>query len=242
MGSTRLPGKVMMDICGKPLIHHALSRINAATNIDKTIVATTTNTEDDELANYLSRHNVTVFRGDSADVLQRFFDCSQQHIQDHDNAVIMRFTCDNPLVDPSIIDDAIAHFCHRKPDYLRFGKGLPVGMLLELFTCRALEVAHRDALHPACREHVTPYFYWNPDIFHCEEFAMDQDNSNLRWTVDTQHDLDLVRAIYSTLCADNQNANPLFNYADILAAYESHPEWLSINADVQQVVVVKPKE
>jgi len=236
MGSTRLPGKVMMDLHGEPLIHHILTRIKSVRTIDQVIVATTTNPEDDRLAEYVRQQGVLAFRGDALDVLGRFHGCAQEFVAGLPDPCIMRLTADNALIDPAILGDAVMYFQRFRPDYLRYGTGLPIGMIQEVFSFDSLVVAHREAKDQACREHVTPYLYWNKDCFKCFEYVWEHELGPLRWTVDTEQDLALVRAIYHEL----YDKSPLFSCADILDAYPSHPEWREINAHIQQIQPVNP--
>ena len=223
MGSERLPGKVLLELCGKSVLEHLVERLSYAKRIDRLVVATTTNPLDDALVEAMKRIGQPVFRGSENDVLERFYMAAQQTPGD----IILRFTADNPLIDPALVDDAIECF---RPDYLRFGLGRPLGTVLELFTIQALNEAQRLATSAEHREHVTPFLYKNPQYFACFEHRTKENHENLRWTIDTSEDYELVKEIYQMLYPDN----PRFSFADILNAYENNPHWNNLNTHVVQ--------
>ena len=228
MGSSRLPGKILKDLCGQPAIVRMLERVRRATKLDQIIVATTTEQKDNTLVEMLEKVNQPYFRGSENDVLGRFYETWKQY----GGGTIMRLTADNPLTDPDMVDDAVQVFGDSDYDYLRYGVGLglPLGMGMELFHAEGLEKAFHEAADPREREHVTPYFYWHPALFRCGEQRVHPDHSDLRWTVDTPEDYTLVREIYQELYP----INPYFSYQDVLNAYEKHPEWRNINSTIEQ--------
>lgn len=224
MGSTRLPGKVLADIAGKKLIQIIIERVSIAKSVDKVVVATTGEAEDDILVNYLKRElNCFVFRGSATDVLSRFFECAKEHQVD----IIVRVTADDPLKDPQIIDEAVNQlktdphldYCSNtiEPTY-------PEGLDIEVFRFESLKQAHFQAKLMSEREHVTPYICKHPDRFNVSNFKYSKDLSKWRWTVDKPKDLEFVRCVFKKF------ENTLVKYQDVIAWLELHPEVQLINA------------
>ena len=224
MGSTRLPGKVLADICGKPLLKRLIERVSATPGIDRVIVATTIDPADDVLVNWCDAQAVPVFRGSVDDVLDRFWQCAQQHPAEF----IIRVTADDPLKDPEIIAQALA-LCASSPEVDYASNTLkptfPEGLDIEVVRFRTLERAAREAELPSEREHVMPYVWKHPDRFVLRAFTMQPDLSHWRWTVDKPADLELVRKIFAHF-ADQ----PLIGYQAVIAWLEHNPELLAMNA------------
>ena len=202
MGSSRLPGKVLADLSGKPLLEHVLYRTQRAKTLDETIVATTTNQEDDAIVDYCRKHDVRVFRGDAHDVLQRYARASVFA----DASTIVRITGDCPMIDPFLIDHAVTLFRNGDWDYLSNSdhRTFPDGLDVEVFTRAALDAADKEARDPKHREHVTQYMRGKPTTssnfrFRAGSFTYPADFSQLRWTVDTQKDLEVVRGLLARL-------------------------------------------
>jgi spore coat polysaccharide biosynthesis protein SpsF len=223
MASTRLPGKVLVDICGKPLLQRVIERVRATPVISRIVVATTTESTDDVLADWCMAHDVPVYRGRVDDVLDRFWQCAQQHPAEF----IVRVTADDPLKDPVIIAQAVA-LCASAPevDYASntLQPSYPEGLDIEVVRFRTLERAAREAKLPSEREHVMPYVWKNPDRFVLRGFSMQPDLSHWRWTVDKPADLKLVRNIFAHF-ADQ----PLVGHQAVIAWLNENPELLAIN-------------
>jgi len=224
MGSTRLPGKVLADICGKPLLQRLIERVHATPGIDNVVVATTTESADDVLADWCGHHDVPVYRGSVDDVLDRFWQCAQRHPADF----IVRVTADDPLKDPEIIAQALT-LCASAPEVDYASNTLqptyPEGLDIEVVRFHALERAAREATLPSEREHVMPYVWKNPDRFVLRGFTMQPDLSHWRWTVDKPADLELVRHIFAHF-ADQ----PLVSHQAVISWLNENPELLAINA------------
>jgi spore coat polysaccharide biosynthesis protein SpsF len=230
MGSTRLPGKVLKPIAGRPMLSYQLERLRSASRVDRIVVATTTSPIDDEIVDFCSAERVACTRGSEQDVLSRYAEAAAQFNAD----VIARVTSDCPLIDPALIDCAIAEFetGGRRYDYLSnmIEPTWPYGMAIEVFTTVALMEADREAVAPAEREHVTPFIYWRPQRYRLKSLVRSPGLSFHRWTVDTQEDFELVSRIIEALYP----RKPQFDMQDVLALLGEHPAWTKINAHVQQ--------
>jgi len=225
MGSTRLPGKVMADVHGRPMFQWLLNRVKAVPAIDEILVATTVDPDDDGLARWITEvAKVGCFRGSSENVLDRYFRAAEHRDAD----VIVRLTADDPLKDPQIIGQIIREF-RARPDLDYCSTSIrptfPEGLDVEVFTYEALKRAHCEAALMSEREHVTPYIWKNPHLFKIHSFEQERDLSGWRWTVDKPADLDFVRAVYGHFLK-----NPLVSYAELVPFIESHPEIAAINA------------
>lgn len=231
MGSTRLPGKVMLDLLGAPMLQRQLERLLRCRRVHNIVVATSTLAVDDAIADFVdAQPNVGLYRGSEADVLSRYYEAAQMIRAD----VIVRITADCPLIDPEVVDRCIGvylddareiHYasnCHERT--------YPRGLDTEVFSRQALEEAHHNAMSASEREHVTPYIWRQPERFPMRHVTDEQDHSDLRWTVDTPEDFELVRRIYQALYP----TKPAFVYQDVLDLLAEHPEWKSLNRHVPQ--------
>lgn len=223
MGSTRLPGKVLADVQGKPMLRWLLDRLNSIELIDEVVVATTTAPEDDVLVDWLSQNNVAYFRGSEEDVLERFYFCAKQYHAD----LIIRITADDPLKDPGIIAQVISMVTdHPEVDYSSnsINPSYPEGLDVEVFRWPALEKSFHEALLPSEREHVTPYIWKNTSLFKTVSLDFERNLSHWRWTVDKPDDLEFIRAVYQEF--KNQ---PLVPFVEIIAFLERNPKIIEIN-------------
>ena len=220
MGSTRLPGKSMIEIGGKPLIKHLIERTRATTLIDQIVVATTTNPLDDPLASYvLNDLGVAVFRGSERDVLERYAAAAQFYGGD----IIVRLTGDDPLKDPDVIDTVIETLIKGNGQYDYVSNTIiptyPEGLDCEAFFTGALLLAANEATDFFDREHVTPYFYKNQNKFRCFNVSLPQENySHIRWTLDTTADLDYFISLYTLL--DDKKITPWRETLSLVSANE----------------------
>ncbi|MFA4876155.1 MAG: glycosyltransferase family protein [Methanoregula sp.] len=233
MGSTRLPGKVMMNLIGKPMLFHELSRIVRSKRISSLVVATTTSPSDDCIVNLCIEHDWHVFRGSEPDVLDRYYQCAKQFDAD----IIIRLTADCPLIEPTIIDKVVGEFIHKYPnvDYVSNfipRRTFPRGLDTEVMSFSALEHSWINDTNPALREHVTQFILRNPDKFKVEGVMNNYDVSHLRWTVDTKEDFQLINEIYSFF------GNNQFSWYDALELMDKKPELQLINQNTQQKEVL----
>ncbi len=203
MGSTRLPGKTMMPLWGKPVLKHVIDRLKKCVTIDEIVIATTINKEDDIIAENAVRWGVQVFRGSQSDVLSRYYFSANKAALD----VVVRVTSDCPLIDPGVADRAVNIFMNSNFDYVSntIRRTFPRGMDVEVFSYEALKTMQEKALNVHQREHVTPYIYENEDLFRIEQFESNSDNSRFRLTLDTKEDYSLLEKIFE-INSDAENA------------------------------------
>ena len=228
MGSTRLPGKVLKPVLGKPLLGYLIERLRQVKNAQAFVVLTTTQKADDEICAYCQAQGVAVFRGSEEDVLSRYYQAAVKRQPE----AIVRITADCPLIDPDIVDQMIKTFQHLHDSgaYLSNGQSFPRGLDVEIFSFQTLATAHAHARDPWEREHVTPYIYRHPELFRLHDFKAPSPSARHRWTVDTIEDFELVKNILESLYP----LNPQFRLADILALLERNPTWSQINAHIVQ--------
>jgi spore coat polysaccharide biosynthesis protein SpsF len=228
MGSTRLPGKVMQHIAGKPMLWHVVNRIKYSKVIDEIVIATTKNEEDDRIENFCKDNSLLYYRGDENDVLDRYYHAAREYSAD----VIIRITSDCPLIDPKIIDYVIKEHLSSNANYTSntIKRTYPRGLDTEAFSFKALYKAWREAKVQYQREHVTPYMYENEQLFTLNNVQEKRDLSGLRWTVDEQEDLNFVRVVYEKLYQNKK----IFLMRDILALLERHAHLSCINHNIKQ--------
>ncbi len=222
MGSTRLPGKIMMDLAGEPLLQRVVERAMCARLLDQVAVATTDRPSDNAVAQFCVNLNVACFRGSQDDVLDRYYRAAQ-HVQAD---VVVRLTADCPLLDPHVIDQVIHTFHSGGYDYVSNTLELtfPDGLDTEVFRREVLDRAWREAQLQSEREHVTPYIWKHPDLFKLGVVRNAENFSGLRWTVDEPADLMFAREIYARL------GTAAFGMSDVLAYLRLRPELKDINA------------
>ncbi len=229
MSSTRLPEKVLLDIAGEPMLARVINRVQQATFPDEVVVATSTESVDDELAAYCSKRGWPCFRGNNLDVLDRFYHAASAFGAD----VMVRVSSDCPLIDPDILD-RVANAVMNSSGTVDYAANMlpprtfPRGVDAEAFTFGTLKKCWLEATAESHREHVTPYAYHNPDLFRLAKVTNSADESEYRWTVDTPEDLEIVRRI----CQELQSSD--FRCADVINVCKQHPEWSAINSHVQQ--------
>ena len=232
MGSTRLPGKVLMDLAGKPMLERVVRRCQRAASLDEVIVATTDKTSDDPIAEFCASRNWPCFRGSEDDVLDRYYQTALWSKA----GVIARITSDCPLIDPEVIDRCVKEFRDNPgTDYASnclSPRTFPRGLDVEVFSFAALERAWREDNNPAWREHVTLFIERHPEIFQTRAVVNDVGYSHLRWCVDTPEDLDLVRRIYEAFHQED------FSWREVLTVLGQNPQWLELNSAVVQKEVL----
>ena len=229
LSSSRLPGKVLRDIAGEPMLARVLARVGRAKLIDQLVVATTSDEADAPIADYCLEKGVACFRGDPYDVLDRFYRCAKQFEAD----VVVRITADCPMIAPEEIDRVIQAFLDSGADFTTnrlpppFERTSPIGMDTEVCSFPALERAWKEADQTYQREHVMPYLYDTDGRFKVELVNNKPSLGKLRFTVDTAEDLQLANEIYQAF-----NGRDDFTLEELLAENAKHPEW---QAEVAQI-------
>jgi spore coat polysaccharide biosynthesis protein SpsF (cytidylyltransferase family) len=227
-GSTRLPGKVLLDVGGASMLARTVRRLQRARLVDAVAIATSTSPQDDAVERAACELGVMVCRGSESDVLARYAQAACESRAD----VVVRVTSDCPLLDPGVVDLVVAAFRASCPtaDYASNTqrRTYPRGLDVEVFSAAALARADREARTDAQREHVTPYFYQNPTIFRLVSVTNECDLSDGRWTVDTAADLAFARAVYARLPGD------AFGWREVLRLLHAEPRLADINRDVVQ--------
>jgi spore coat polysaccharide biosynthesis protein SpsF len=226
-GSTRLPGKVLLDLAGEPVLARVVERTRRAVTLGAVVVATTSLPEDDAIEALARDRGWPVTRGHPTDLLDRYCRAAREQRAE----VVARITSDCPLVDPALIDETVEAFRAGKADYASNTlepRTYPRGLDVEVVAIAALERAWREDDNHAWREHATPYIYRHPELFRLFRVAGTEDQSAHRWTVDTPQDLELVRRIYTAIGRDD------FGWREALAMVLANPAWTSLNREVQQ--------
>ncbi|MFN8542682.1 MAG: glycosyltransferase family protein [Candidatus Binatia bacterium] len=227
MGSSRLPGKVLADLGGAPLLARMIERVRAARRLADVVLAVPEGAADAALGALAARLGVTCVTGPEDDVLARFVRAAARSAADP----IVRLTADCPLVDPELVDWCVGtYLATPECDYLAFEDGYPDGLDVEVVSGSALRRADAEARLPSEREHVTPYVWKHPDRFRCVRLAFPAAVGPQRWTVDEPCDLELVRAIWARL----GRAGRIFGWRDVVALLASEPALARLNADVER--------
>lgn len=230
MASTRLPGKILKTVLGKPLLAYQVERLRRVQQADSLVIATTVEPQDDAIVSLCDKLKVNAFRGSEEDVLSRYYEAAREEKAD----AVVRVTSDCPLIDPALIDTVISAFkkSDNKPDYVAntLQRTYPRGCDCEIFSFAVLEQADREATERPDREHVTRFFYRHPERFRLENVAYTKDYSQHRWTVDTPEDFELIRHMLEALYP----IKPEFTLQDCLDLMAQHPDWAEINRAVVQ--------
>jgi spore coat polysaccharide biosynthesis protein SpsF len=245
MGSTRLPGKVLLDLAGQPMLARVVERVRHARLVDEVLVATTTDAGDEAIAGLCVARDYPVHRGSVQDVLDRYY----QAARSAGAGVVVRITADCPVIDPALIDATLSTLQEQAADLAAtrlpppWKRTYPIGLDVEACTFSALERAWKEASASFQREHVMPYLYEGvaplavtPQLamgtsqngFRVVQLNHEPDHGSLRWTVDTPEDLELLRHIYAHFEGRDD-----FTWQDVLAFYESDPALRRINAGVR---------
>ena len=231
MGSTRLPGKVLKPILGRPMLWHIVQRLRWVPGVVEVVVATSDQPSDEPIRRFCHEHDIAVFAGSENDVLDRFHQAAVQYAGDP----LIRISGDCPFVDSEVAGRLLELYKTGDYDHVGVATGagaifldggrFPDGLDAECFSFATLERAWREATEPSDREHVTPYIWRVPGRFRLGVLESEKDYSHLRWTVDNQTDFQLVSQVYEALYRGDKP----FLMADILRYLASHPELAAIN-------------
>jgi spore coat polysaccharide biosynthesis protein SpsF (cytidylyltransferase family) len=228
ISSTRLPGKVLKPILGKPMLQHQIERTLRSKRIDKLILATSTDPSDNDLEMLCQKMNLPCYRGDLDDVLDRYYQAALLYDPQH----VVRLTGDCPLIDPFMMDQVIEFYLAGGYDYATntLEPTFPDGLDVEIFSFPALKEAWTTANLPSEREHVTQFICNHPHMFKIGDLRGERDLSHHRWTVDEPQDFEFVTRIYEAL----HSKKPGFGMADILEFLSRNPEISEINQDIKR--------
>ena len=235
MTSTRLPGKVMKIVCGKPLLEHFINRLKRVKFADQIVIATTINDIDNQIVDLCKKLEISYYRGSEEDVLGRYYETAVEYGGD----IIIRITSDCPVIDPEVVDYLINFFANNieKYDYVSntLERSYPKGMGAEIVSFKALKEAHFNAYDPFDREHVTPFIKKRPQQFRLYNILYKADMSRFRLTIDTSEDMELISKIFESLYYQNT----FFSLNDIFSLLDRKPEWVAINAHIEQKIMDK---
>ncbi len=233
-GSSRFPNKVFAEIDGKPLIWHVVNRLTYAKTIDKIVIATTTNFKDDQIEQWCKENNIACYRGSEDDVLNRYYCASVAYPSD----VIVRITADDPFKEPAVIDKVVNKLINEGYDHVtnNYPPLFPEGLDCEAFTFSVLKTTNESARDIFEREHVTQYIYRNQDKFKVGNISHYENLSHLRWTIDKEADLEMVKSIYahrSPKCVG------ILLMEEILDILKNNPDIISLNSKVERSAMYK---
>jgi spore coat polysaccharide biosynthesis protein SpsF len=229
MGSSRLPGKVLKEICGRPMLDWVVQRAALSQMVTSIVVATTINSADDPIEEFCNKSGITCFRGNEFDVLDRYYQAAKTNNAD----IVVRLTADCPLIDPLLIDEPIKRLMAADADFTAnrlpppYQRTYPIGLDVEVVTFAALEKAWQQAKKPYEREHVMPFLYDPQNTFKIILLEAEQNYGSQRWTVDTPEDLEFIRQVTAILGCRLE-----FSWQDVLKTIAAHPELAEINADI----------
>lgn len=229
-GSTRLPGKVLNEISGKPMLWHMINRLRRCKNIDTIVLATSELKNNDVIEKFSKENDIPIFRGREEDVLSRYYYAARQFNAD----IIVRLTGDCPLIDPKIVDKIVLSHINSSVDYTSnvVKRTFPRGLDVEVINFQTLKKTFEAASEKDQREHVTLYLLENPDIFKLKSIEARGKirRPDIRITVDTPEDLRFIRKIFSNLYKKNE----IFYIEDVINLLNQKPELMEINKMIKQ--------
>jgi spore coat polysaccharide biosynthesis protein SpsF len=254
MGSSRLPGKVLLDIAGEPMLARVVTRTSRAATVDQVLVATTTDASDDPVVACCQSMGVPFVRGSLHDVLDRYYQAASQSKAD----VVVRITADCPVIDPLLVDSCVNTLldgsfdftCNRLPP--PFPRTYPIGLDTEVCTFAALEKAWEKSTETFHREHVMPYLYEGVELsaaggqrsagvslrgFKVAQLHHAVDYGAYRWTVDTPQDLEFMRQVYARF-----DGRADFSWTEVLDLVHAEPELMKINAGIKHKTLTEIDE
>jgi len=224
MGSTRLPGKSMMPLAGKPNLGWVLERLSTCHSLNRIVVATSTHSADDPIDTYCGELGCDCYRGSESDVLDRYYQCAARYSP----TIIVRITGDCPLIDPVVVDDCVNLFLAQEQTDCYVSNCIerthPDGLDVEVFSFESLKNAWKSAHMASEREHVTVYIREHSPVIHLK--LLEGDYSELRLTLDHEEDAQVIEALITAL----HTGNPRFGLAEMVEFLESHPEIRALNA------------
>jgi spore coat polysaccharide biosynthesis protein SpsF len=225
MGSTRLRGKVLLKLDEQSMLWHVVSRCKKS-NAEKVIVATSTDSQDDEIYSFCASNNIDCFRGSESNVLDRYYQCAKKNMID----IVIRITSDCPLVDEHVINRAIDFFQKNNYRYVSncLYRTFPRGYDVEVFSFDALNEAWEKGTEPNHLEHINSYFFEQFSKEEIGQFKNELDYGKYRLTVDTREDFELMKKIFNMTNASRMDMGQIISFLN------NHPELLKINDTVVQ--------
>ncbi|WP_256527457.1 cytidylyltransferase domain-containing protein [Natrinema marinum] len=237
IGSTRLPGKVMYPLNGQPALEHVVTRVSHADAVTDTVVATSTEPQDDVIEQYAPKFGADVIRGSESNVLSRF----EQVVEQYEPEIVVRVTADCPLISPRFIDASIQRIRESDAEYVSagFDRTFPRGVSCEVFTAESFEQVNAKSTEPRHREHVTPYYREHPEAFELSNLGSNQvfdepwlqDRTDLRLTLDEPADYHLLETVYREV-----EYEEMIDIADVIK-YIDKNGLVEINDHVEQKTV-----
>ena len=224
MGSSRLPGKVLLHLAGKPELWHVLNRLSYCSRLDSIVVATTTKEEDNQIEDFCNDSGLSCFRGSEEDLLDRYYQTAKKFDADP----IVRITGDCPVIDPVIVDEVIDGFLNGEYDVYGLGGEFPDGLDCTVYSFSAIENAWQYATLHSEREHVGPYLNKHPEKYRLGEYKIFKGLNHHRWTLDEEEDYRFLKEIFNRLYKPDN----LFHTQDILDLLEREPELMEINRGI----------
>jgi len=254
MSASRLPGKVLLDLAGEPVLGRVVERTQRSQWIDQVVVATSSDKTDDPIESFCSERDFPCFRGDLHDVLDRYYQAAVHFSAD----VVVRITADCPIIDPLVIDQTILAFYGHGPSLIKrdldlpeknrlltenlspawdfaanrlpppWNRTFPIGLDTEVCTIAALESAWRNANRAHQREHVMPFLYEEDQDFKVLIVNHDPDYGEFRLTIDTPPDLELLNMIYEEFDGEDS-----FSWYEVIDFLKKNPALMSINAEIE---------
>ena len=230
MTSTRLPGKVMLQVLGKPMLHYLVERLKKVPSIDEIILATTVNSDDDILVEFAKEENIKYFRGSEEDVMLRVVEAADSVGAD----IVVEITGDCPIIDPQIVEQTILMYMANNVDYVSNGhiRSYPDGMDTQVFALNILKKSLSMTNELLDHEHVTLHIRNNPQLFTKINFVAppELDWPELGLTLDEQHDYNLLKIIIEHFGQEN----PFFSCLDVVQFLKGRPELVAINTKVHR--------
>ena len=224
MGSTRLPGKTLKPLAGKPALWHVIDRLRHSKQLDEIVIATTLNTSDDVIEDFCDNINIKCLRGSEEDVLDRYYQAAKMLGSDP----VVRITSDCPVIDPVVVDGLIKGYFEGEYEIYGLGVEFPDGLDCVMFSFRVLEDTWKNAKLLSEREHVGPYMEKHPEKYKTGIYRKFKGMAHHRWTLDEEADLQFLEAVYDELYKEGE----IFLTQDILDLMKRRPRLMEINSGI----------
>lgn len=224
IGSSRLPNKVMLDLCGKTVLQRIVDRVRKSAYVDEVIVVTSIQRENMKIVKLCADHDIRVGVGSEQDVLDRFYQIAKLFRPQY----VIRLTADCPCFDAELLDNALENMDDEVDYCAAISETIADGLDFEIISFDALEEAWKMSDMPHQREHVTPYITEHPDRFRLQDYVSPfGDFGKERWTIDEQEDYELIKRIYAYFEEHGEAED--FGYRDILTFLDDHPHLRTLN-------------